>query len=66
MLGMNRLNTSVFQNKEWGNSTVFEATIRDLELSKLALLETRNDVDVYEDIEDIIAFQPFIKQKDSD
>ena len=53
LLGMNRLHKSVFQNKEWGTATVRKNTLADLVNQKVKLLETKNDIDVYEDIENI-------------
>ena len=66
LLGMKRLNTALFKNKDWGNSTVLKATIKELQDEKLATLETRNDVDVYEDIKDNMAFLPFLKHLNND
>ncbi|NRT16834.1 hypothetical protein HNP99_003208 [Flavobacterium sp. 28A] len=50
LLGLNQSNKDVFQNKEWGTATVFEATVNDLEGKKVALLETLNDIDTFEDL----------------
>lgn len=66
LLGMKSLNNVVFQNKDWGQSTVLSATIRDLKDEELLLLDTRNDVDVFEDIKDNKAFLPFIKHLNND
>lgn len=60
-LGMKEFNPALFQNKKWGTDTVFKDTIEDLEGQKVYLTETRNDIDRYEDIKDIPAFQPFLK-----
>jgi len=61
LLGMRKPNTMVFQNKEWGTNSVLEQTLIDLKNEKIKLLEAKNDVDYYEDIKDIEAFQPFLK-----
>ena len=61
LLGMNTYNPDVFKDKEWGTQTVFDDTMNNLKNETIKLLETRNDVDLYEDIKDIDAFQPFIK-----
>ncbi|WP_288955232.1 TIGR04282 family arsenosugar biosynthesis glycosyltransferase [uncultured Polaribacter sp.] len=53
LLGMKKLHTSVFKNKNWGTETVREATLQDLIHQKVKLLEEKNDIDVYEDIIDI-------------
>ena len=61
LLGMKKLKPELFTNKDWGASTVLTDTLTDLKDEKKVLLETRNDVDYYEDIKDIDAFGPFLK-----
>lgn len=61
LLGMNAFNPDVFKNKTWGTETVLEATLNNLKNENIKLLETRNDIDLYEDVAKIDAFQPFIK-----
>ncbi len=61
LLGMRTFTPELFKNKSWGTETVLEATMQDLQGEQIALLEQRNDVDRYEDIKDIEAFQPFLK-----
>lgn len=61
LLGMKRLKECLFEGKNWGNDTVLQSTLNDLKGEKHLLLETRNDVDHYEDIVNIKAFQPFLK-----
>lgn len=60
LLGMKKLNSTVFQNKSWGTNTVLQNTLNDLQLTNVKLLEERNDVDYYEDIKDISVFQHLI------
>lgn len=64
LLGMKRRHPLVFKNKNWGTETVFNATINDLKNSKIYLLETLNDIDVYQDLEHITTLQNIIKQHD--
>lgn len=52
---------NVFSNKEWGTETVLTETLKDLKTINYTMLEPRNDVDFYEDIKDVPAFQPFLK-----
>lgn len=59
LFGMKTLNSEVFKNKNWGTETVLEDTLSDLNGESVKLLDTRNDVDYYEDIKDIAAFQRF-------
>ncbi|NNJ89272.1 MAG: glycosyltransferase [Eudoraea sp.] len=61
LLGMTQFIPAIFENKDWGTSTVLPDTLADLKNINVYLLETKNDVDVLEDIADIPAFQPFLK-----
>lgn len=61
LLGMNTFKENIFRDKAWGTETVLKDTLNNLKNEKTTLLETRNDVDFYEDIADIDAFQPFLK-----
>ena len=61
LLGMKAMNREIFQNKSWGSSTVFQETIKDLNGKKIAFLEYRNDIDVYEDIKNNKDFQQFLQ-----
>jgi len=61
LLGMNSFNSQVFQNKNWGTSTVLKDTLNDLKNQNIQLLESKNDVDLYEDIATKEVFQPFLK-----
>jgi hypothetical protein len=65
LLGMKNYMPELFKNKKWGTDTVLKETLTNLKDRKTALLETRNDVDYYEDIKDIEAFQPFLKHINS-
>ncbi|QWX83165.1 TIGR04282 family arsenosugar biosynthesis glycosyltransferase [Cellulophaga sp. HaHaR_3_176] len=61
LLGMKTLEPSLFTNKNWGTETVLKDTLDNLKNKKTEVLDTRNDVDYYEDIKDISAFKPFLK-----
>ncbi|TKD60982.1 TIGR04282 family arsenosugar biosynthesis glycosyltransferase [Flavobacterium sp. ASW18X] len=61
LLGMNKLLPSLFSNKEWGTDSVLQNTLQDLQKETYFLLEEKNDVDYFEDVKDIPAFDPFIK-----
>ncbi|MBT8281453.1 MAG: TIGR04282 family arsenosugar biosynthesis glycosyltransferase [Muriicola sp.] len=63
LLGMTRFVPEVFKGKNWGTASVLEDTINDLRHENYCLLTVKNDVDVLEDIEDIPAFKPFLKNK---
>ncbi|TDN95670.1 hypothetical protein DET49_101269 [Salegentibacter sp. 24] len=59
LIGMNQLFPEVFQQKDWGTSTVLEETLKDLKNKNIALLEARNDIDYLSDINDHEDFQQF-------
>ena len=62
LLGMTRLYKNAFQKKAWGTETVLKDTLNDLDHVEVGLLkEVLNDVDLYEDIAGIAAFEPFLK-----
>ncbi len=60
LLGMKSLYSEVFKNKDWGTSTVFKDTIQDLKDESIHLLETLNDIDVYDDLKNIEAFKKYL------
>ncbi len=60
LLAMKSLYSQVFKNKNWGTSTVFKDTIKDLKNESIQLLETLNDVDVYDDLKNIKAFKKYL------
>lgn len=61
LLGMKKFNPKIFQNKKWGTDTVFGDTLDDLDGENIYCKEIRNDIDLYEDIENNEVFYPFIK-----
>ena len=61
LLGMRLFNQNLFVEKAWGTDTVLRDTLKNLEKENFGLLDVRNDIDYYEDIEHIAAFQPFLK-----
>ncbi|MGB5821407.1 MAG: TIGR04282 family arsenosugar biosynthesis glycosyltransferase [Saonia sp.] len=61
LLGMKLYNEVLFKNKAWGKETVLRDTLNDIKDQNIKLLETKNDIDLYQDIKDIEAFQLFLK-----
>ena len=61
LLGMKHLKPELFQNKNWGTSSVLKDTLINLENESLQLLPQKNDVDYYEDIQNIEVFQQFLR-----
>ncbi len=60
LLGMKKLHSEVFSNKNWGTDTVLRDTLQDLKHINVHLLEELNDIDVYEDIKNISEFKQFL------
>lgn len=60
LLGMKKLHPTIFQNKQWGTATVRKDTLNDLQNESVHLLETLNDVDVFEDIKNNSVFDQFL------
>ncbi len=61
LLGMKKMKSQLFQNKEWGSNIVLEETLNDLKNESLHLLPTLNDIDFFKDVKGIEVFQQFIK-----
>lgn len=62
LLGMTSLNRDLFQGKSWGTETVLSNTMENLKNKEVFVLPVKNDVDRYEDISDVAAFQPYLKK----
>ncbi|WP_422083379.1 TIGR04282 family arsenosugar biosynthesis glycosyltransferase [Ulvibacterium sp.] len=62
LLGMRYFKRQLFQDKQWGKDTVFSDSMADLQPEKVRVLPIKNDIDVYEDVKGIDAFQPFLKR----
>ena len=62
LLGLSRWIPSVFHGKGWGTSTVFKDTVADFKNNTLAYLETKNDIDYFEDLETIPELLKFLDQ----
>ena len=61
LLGMKRLNPSLFKNKTWGTSSVLTETLKDIGEKSVFLLSERNDIDVYDDLKGIDLFESYLK-----
>ncbi len=61
LLGMRKLNSAIFEKKEWGTNTVFKDTLDGLDQLNTSILEVKNDVDYYSDIKEHKAFQHFFQ-----
>ena len=61
LLGMRVYSETVFKNKNWGKEKVFQSTLDDLKDEKVYLLKSKNDIDIYDDVKHIEAFQPYLK-----
>ncbi len=61
LMGLTGPMPGLFRDKAWGTDTVLRDTVEVLGEIRPHLLEPRNDVDYYEDIAGIPAFEPFLK-----
>ena len=51
LIGINFLDTKIFENKDWGGESVLNDTIRDIDDKKnIHLLDEKNDIDTYDDL----------------
>lgn len=64
LLGMKNLHADVFKNKEWGTSSVFNDTVKDLQKFKIHQLEKLNDIDTFEDMENNSTLKKLIQTND--
>lgn len=60
LLGMNTLNSTLFENKHWSSNTVLQETLIDLKTEHIALLDERNDIDTYEDLEEFKELKDYL------
>lgn len=60
LIGLKKLHLKIFENKNWGTSTVREETLKNLEKVNVHLLPMLNDIDVIEDIKNHSAFTKFL------
>lgn len=52
LLGMKKIHSNVFENKNWGTETVLKDTLKDLKHLDVFHLKELNDIDTFEDIRD--------------
>ena len=52
LLGMSQMIPSIFKNKPWSQSDLFDVTLHELseQGKSVAILETLNDIDTFEDL----------------
>ncbi len=51
LLGMKNLYQNIFENKNWGTSSVLNDTLNDLQSNEIHLLKELNDIDTFEDMQ---------------
>lgn len=62
LLGMTKPTPAIFKNKTWSTSTVLPETLTDLQGEKIHFLDTRNDIDTFEDIKGLQDFEHFYEK----
>ncbi|MCF6223087.1 MAG: TIGR04282 family arsenosugar biosynthesis glycosyltransferase [Flavobacteriaceae bacterium] len=52
LIGMSKMNHTIFENKPWSQSTLLEVTLQELQHNnqKTTLLQTLNDIDTFDDL----------------
>ena len=60
LLGMKSMSKEIFFNKKWGTNSVLKDTLNNLSHKNVELLQTKNDIDVYEDLKDVDIFETFL------
>ena len=52
LIGLSKMNTSIFEDKPWSQSTLLDVTLQQLseQQSSASLLTTLNDIDTFEDL----------------
>jgi len=63
-LGLSKMISEIFANKNWGKDSVLADCLKDLEKYNFEQLPVRNDVDYLSDIINEDAFKPFLKLQD--
>jgi uncharacterized protein len=61
LLGLKFIPEGIFYNKNWSTNTVLKDTLKNLLKYTVYQLETKNDIDTIEDIQDIAIFQKYIR-----
>ena len=52
LIGLSEMNSSIFENKPWSQSTLFNVTLQELseQNTSVTLLKTLNDIDTFDDL----------------
>jgi uncharacterized protein len=59
LLGLKSIPNGIFTNKKWGSNSVLSDTLSDIEDLDVFLLESKNDIDTFDDIIKISEFQKY-------
>lgn len=61
LLGLKKMQSEIFYNKDWGTDTVYQKTIDNLKTQTVYTLETLNDIDYAEDLKPYKEFEHYFK-----
>lgn len=61
LLGLKKMHSEIFKNKDWGTSSVLSETLKDLKNSNVHLLKELNDIDTFEDMQHYEQLKKFYK-----
>ena len=64
LIGLTKIPGGIFENKSWGTNSVFRETLTELKHETVFLLETLNDIDIYEDLQHHPNLMKLIKNND--
>jgi hypothetical protein len=64
LVGMSKFHQCIFENKAWSTSNLLEETLLELKRKKInpSLIETLNDIDTFEDLQDYPEFLKLISK----
>ena len=64
LVGLSKFYSCIFQNKAWSTSTLLNETLAELKQKKneVSLIETLNDIDTFEDLQDYPKFLKLISK----
>ncbi|MGM0635535.1 MAG: TIGR04282 family arsenosugar biosynthesis glycosyltransferase [Bacteroidota bacterium] len=60
LMGMKKIHPPIFKVKKWGSESVLSCTLAEIKSQKIAFLDTKNDIDVVEDLVPHQSFQKYI------
>lgn len=60
LIGLKEILPGLFENKNWGQNSVLKDTLAHFKDQEVALLQSYNDIDIYQDLEQHSVFQKYL------